>query len=82
MVLEEKYNLGGFCGGRLIQTAGRHTREWLESGLYQLIDPDIGFYSGPQYPTDKENFGIFLDSIPDTWGKTLMKRREAQNERE
>jgi serine/threonine-protein kinase HipA len=26
----------------------------------------------------KENFGIFLDSMPDTWGRTLMKRREAQ----
>ena len=58
-----------------------YTREWLDKGLYQLLDPDIGFYSGPQYPTDKENFGIFLDSMPDTWGKTLMKRREAQDAR-
>ncbi len=58
-----------------------YTREWLNKGLYQLLDPDIGFYSGPQYPTDKENFGIFLDSMPDTWGKTLMKRREAQDAR-
>lgn len=23
------------------------------------------------------NFGIFLDSSPDRWGQTLMKRREA-----
>uniref|UniRef100_UPI0040481567 type II toxin-antitoxin system HipA family toxin n=2 Tax=Mariniflexile sp. TaxID=1979402 RepID=UPI0040481567 len=58
-----------------------YTREWLDKGVYQLLDPDIGFYSGPQYPTDKENFGIFLDSMPDTWGKTLMKRREAQDAR-
>lgn len=58
-----------------------YTRGWLDKGLYQLLDPDIGFYSGPQYPTDKENFGIFLDSMPDTWGKTLMKRREAQDAR-
>jgi len=58
-----------------------YTREWLDKGLYQLLDPDIGFYSGTQYPTDKENFGIFLDSMPDTWGKTLMKRREAQDAR-
>lgn len=58
-----------------------YNKEWLEKGLYQLLDPDIGFYSGPQYPTDKENFGIFLDSMPDTWGKTLMKRREAQDAR-
>lgn len=58
-----------------------YNREWLEKGLFQSLDPDITFYSGPQYPTDKENFGIFLDSMPDTWGKTLMKRREAQNAR-
>ena len=58
-----------------------YANEWLDKGLYQLLDPDIGFYSGPQYPTDKENFGIFLDSMPDTWGKTLMKRREAQDAR-
>lgn len=58
-----------------------YNKEWLEKGLYQLLDPDIAFYSGPQYPKDKENFGIFLDSMPDTWGKTLMKRREAQDAR-
>jgi serine/threonine-protein kinase HipA len=27
--------------------------------------------------TKQENFGIFLDSMPDTWGRTLMKRRSA-----
>ncbi len=56
-------------------------KDWLDKGLYQNLDPDISFYSGPQYPSDKENFGIFLDSMPDTWGKTLMKRREAQDAR-
>lgn len=58
-----------------------YNKEWLEKGLYQLLDPDIAFYSGPQFPADKENFGIFLDSMPDTWGKTLLKRREAQDAR-
>lgn len=56
-----------------------YTKEWLEKRLFQLLDPDITFHSGPQYSTDKENFGVFLDSMPDTWGKTLMKRREAQH---
>ncbi|WP_136480304.1 type II toxin-antitoxin system HipA family toxin [Cognatitamlana onchidii] len=59
-----------------------YNKDWLDKGLYQSLDPDIAFYSGPQYPTDKGNFGIFLDSMPDTWGKTLMKRREAQDARE
>ncbi|MGB0788677.1 MAG: type II toxin-antitoxin system HipA family toxin, partial [Marinirhabdus sp.] len=59
----------------------QYNKKWLAKGLYRLLDPDIAFYSGPQYPTHKENFGIFLDSMPDTWGKTLMKRREAQDAR-
>lgn len=51
---------------------------WLKSGNQFLLDPDIQLYSGAQYPNQKENFGIFLDSMPDTWGRTLMKRRAAQ----
>ena len=50
---------------------------WLKSGAYPLLDPDIQFYGGPQFPNNKENFGLFLDSMPDTWGRTLMKRRAA-----
>ena len=55
---------------------------WIASKQYMLLDPDIQFYGGPQYPKNKENFGVFLDSMPDTWGRTLMKRREAQNAKE
>ena len=51
---------------------------WLKTGQLFLLDPDISLFSGPQYPYRKENFGIFLDSIPDTWGRTLMKRKAAQ----
>ncbi|MDA3939740.1 MAG: HipA domain-containing protein [Spirochaetia bacterium] len=51
---------------------------WLEKGIGFIIDPDLSFYSGPQYTKpDKTNFGIFLDSSPDRWGRVLMKRREA-----
>ncbi|WP_417872678.1 type II toxin-antitoxin system HipA family toxin [Xanthomarina gelatinilytica] len=55
-----------------------YDKVWLKSKQQMLLDPDIQFYSGPQYPNNKENFGVFLDSMPDTWGRTLMKRREAQ----
>lgn len=58
-----------------------YDKDWLQSDSQRLLDPDIEFYSGPQYPANKENFGIFLDSMPDTWGKTLMKRRVAQDAR-
>lgn len=59
-----------------------YTKDWLKSGLQFVLDPDLQFFGGPQYPNQKENFGIFLDSMPDTWGRTLMKRREAQQSRE
>ena len=55
-----------------------YDKEWLKTENKFLLDPDIQLYSGPQYPNQKENFGIFLDSMPDTWGRTLMKRRAAQ----
>ena len=55
-----------------------YSDEWLKSKFAQVIDPDLGLYSGPQYPDNKKgNFGIFLDSSPDRWGRVLMKRREA-----
>jgi len=55
---------------------------WISSQEQLLLDPDIAWYSGQQYPNGKENFGVFLDSMPDTWGRTLMKRRAALNAKE
>jgi serine/threonine-protein kinase HipA len=54
-----------------------YDRLWLASKEQLLLDPDIEWFAGPQYPGKKENFGVFLDSMPDTWGRTLMKRRAA-----
>ena len=53
--------------------------DWLKSDHVQLLDPDLQFYSGMQYlnDQDKSNFGLFLDSSPDRWGRVLMLRREA-----
>src|SRR5579863_66826 len=59
-----------------------YDKDWISSKEQLLLDPDIAWYSGAQYPNKKENFGIFMDSMPDTWGKTLMKRRAAQEARE
>jgi serine/threonine-protein kinase HipA len=56
--------------------------DWISSQEQLLLDPDIAWYSGQQYPNRKENFGVFLDSMPDTWGRTLMKRRAALNAKE
>ena len=50
--------------------------EWLEAEPRQQLDPALLLYAGPQYPT-RANFGVFLDSAPDRWGRVLMRRREA-----
>lgn len=55
-----------------------YTESWLQSGFSQMIDPDLQLYSGAYYPRgEKTNFGVFLDSCPDRWGRVLMQRREA-----
>jgi serine/threonine-protein kinase HipA len=55
-----------------------YSDSWLKSSNSQILDPELQFYSGSQYAKDeKQNFGVFLDSSPDRWGRTLMKRREA-----
>lgn len=59
-----------------------YDKTWLKSEHLQILDPDIQFFAGAQYSNDKENFGVFLDSMPDNWGRTLMKRRAAQLARE
>lgn len=52
--------------------------EWLKSDHAQLLDPELQLYSGLQFLNDgHKNFGIFLDSSPDRWGRILMRRREA-----
>ena len=55
-----------------------YDKEWIASGKYHLLDTDLKLLSGPQYPgEEKSNFGLFLDSSPDRWGRLLMSRREA-----
>ena len=53
--------------------------DWLRSAHCREIDPALQLYSGVQYHSDQKqaNFGLFLDSSPDRWGRVLMRRREA-----
>jgi len=56
---------------------------WLKGKQSRRLDPLLGLYRGPQYTLDeRQNFGIFLDSSPDRWGRILMQRREAFKARE
>jgi serine/threonine-protein kinase HipA len=55
-----------------------YSDSWLKSRYSQILDPELQLYSGSQYASDeKHNFGVFLDSSPDRWGRILMKRHEA-----
>ncbi|MDR2557164.1 MAG: HipA domain-containing protein, partial [Bacteroidales bacterium] len=55
-----------------------YNKQWLQSPFATEIDPDLELYSGRQYLRDeKNNFGVFLDSSPDRWGRMLMDRRES-----
>ena len=52
--------------------------QWLALPQAQVLDPALHLFAGPQYlPEDQSNFGLFLDSSPDRWGRLLMRRREA-----
>ncbi len=67
--------------GRGIFSFAYH-KAWLDRGLAQNLDPDLQLFAGTQHlSTGKKNFGIFLDSSPDRWGRVLMVRREAINAR-
>lgn len=57
--------------------------DWLKSKRAHALDPSLQLLGGIHYaPQEQENFGIFLDSSPDRWGRFLMNRREAQLARE
>ncbi|WP_374406585.1 type II toxin-antitoxin system HipA family toxin [Hydrogenophaga sp.] len=55
-----------------------YERDWLRGGQAFALDPDLMLDEHPFFPRPElGNFGVFLDSAPDRWGQTLMKRREA-----
>ncbi len=55
-----------------------YEKSWLKGQYAFQIDPQLQLFSGNFYaPEGAENFGIFLDSSPDRWGRTLMLRRES-----
>jgi len=77
--------------GTLCITLGRgkelfsfeYADSWLKSNSTTILDPMLHFYRGRQYlrsldkHENQSNFGIFTDSAPDRWGRSLMQRREA-----
>lgn len=59
-----------------------YNETWLTRAETFAFDPDLSLVAGHQYPApDRANFGIFLDSAPDRWGRVLMQRRENSSAR-
>lgn len=51
---------------------------WLKGHGRLALDPALQLFTGPQYLQEGQpNFGLFLDTAPDRWGRMLMQRREA-----
>lgn len=76
-------DLGPACPvGTLAHDRGQirfhYDHDWLNDPRAFALDPDLSLDESPFFPKPElGNFGIFLDSSPDRWGQTLMKRREA-----
>jgi serine/threonine-protein kinase HipA len=76
-------DLGPACQvGTLAHDRGQirfhYDRDWLNDPRAFALDLDLSLDEHPFFPKPElGNFGIFLDSSPDRWGQTLMKRREA-----
>jgi len=57
--------------------SSNYDETWLAGPETFAFNPDLALVEGHQYPaSDRANFGIFLDSSPDRWGRVLMQRRE------
>ncbi len=76
-------DLGPACPvGTLAHDRGQirfhYNSDWLRDPRAFALDPDLSLDDAPFFPRPElGNFGIFMDSSPDRWGQTLMKRREA-----
>ena len=54
-----------------------YDKGWLKKTSLKLtLDPELMPYSGRQYPSGKNIFGLFADASPDRWGRVLMNKRE------
>ncbi|MDX2023830.1 MAG: HipA domain-containing protein [Deltaproteobacteria bacterium] len=58
--------------------AFEYDQEWLQGKHSRPLDPGLRLLRGRQYLAEhRGNFGMFLDSSPDRWGRVLLTRREA-----
>jgi len=85
----ERFKQPALMGALHCQSSGageilsfEYERAWLKGPEVFAFDPDLALATGHQYPgPNRANFGIFLDSSPDRWGRVLMQRRENMHAR-
>jgi serine/threonine-protein kinase HipA len=69
--------LAGWLSHDRGQVRFNYEKSWLKNPACFSLDPDLTLDAAPFFPKPEAgNFGVFLDSSPDRWGQTLMKRRE------
>ncbi len=57
--------------------AFEYSGDWLsKTKLSVSLDPELMPFSGRQFPSGKNIFGVFSDASPDRWGRVLMNKRE------
>ncbi|RKE39754.1 serine/threonine-protein kinase HipA [Paraburkholderia sp. BL23I1N1] len=55
-----------------------YAKRWVDERNAFMLDPRLELWTDEQYPPAKSvAFGVFMDSVPDRWGRVLMERREA-----
>ena len=74
-ILLGKLYVGVIKGGELYSF--EYDKEWLTKNKLSInLDPEIQPFTGRQFPSGKNIFGLFADSSPDRWGRVLMNKRE------
>lgn len=64
-----------YAGAHRQRVTYEHDSEWLASPDAFQFDPALPLVQGLiPAPDNKELFGAFSDSAPDTWGRELMRR--------
>ena len=74
-ILLGKLYVGVIKGGETYSF--EYDKDWLAKNKLSInLDPELQPFSGRQFPSGKNIFGMFADSSPDRWGRVLMNKRE------
>ena len=79
-VITKSGTLRRHAGANRERVTYEHDTDWLKSPDVFQFDPTLPVRRGVFHPgADKTMFGVLGDSAPDTWGRSLMRRRERRD---